>query len=248
MTTTNHPRVNTATHPLILTRLYHRWIPRLAKEPTSTLLLITPLNRFLELRFSRTSTPLLLHATAGTYLRTATHGIRGYTISTADAENQVHTLHHQMNGDILETGMLTDPVDGVEKGYEAVWRISEVNPRLAVVMVLTEGGGMVVRVGAWCQGVMKIGNEVTAERWMRDRGGWRRIAKSGAGRLPCSIACLDRDEEGGEGGKYLRSARGLGFVVSKTLEQGDVVLVEKLEWRVVEKCVWNIDWVGNIDS
>jgi len=98
---------------------------------------------------------------------------------------------------------------------------------------------MVVRVGGWCQGIMKTGEEVTAERWARGKeGGWERVARVGPGILPCMVACMDRDESAGVGGRYWRQARGLGFVVEKTVVEGDRVTMGGVEWKVVERCHW----------
>ena len=254
---------------------------------------MTPLNRFLELRFSRRagtqgSLPVLCHGTAGTYIRTAASGLRGHTISTSadgpgGTENLYHTLHHQLNGDILESGSLpVCVVDGsnddggedegyravggqqqhhhhhhhrhrhVLKPYEAVWRVTEPVPRVCVVLVLKgsslsdvgKGGGggigMVIRVGSWCQGLMKVAGQVTAERWTKDKTGrWERVVRVGAGLLPCMVACMDRDESGTpRGGRYWRQACGLGFAVEKTVAEGDRVVVEGVEWAVVEKRSW----------
>lgn len=141
----------------------------------------------------------------------------------------------------------------VLKPYEAVWRVTEPVPRVCVVLVLKGGGlgdvgrggagggiGMVVRVGGWCQGLMKVAGQVTAERWAKGRAGkWERVVRIGAGLLPCMVACMDRDESGvPRGGRYWRQACGLGFVVEKTVVEGDRVLVEGVEWAVVEKCSW----------
>ncbi|KAA8904867.1 hypothetical protein FN846DRAFT_907599 [Sphaerosporella brunnea] len=241
-------------HPLILTRLYHRWIPRLAKEPTSTLMLITPGNRFLDLRFSRSSAapPLLLHGTSGQYIRTATSGLRAYSVDTlcGQPQNQLHSLLMQENGDLLESGVLCDPSDGAEKRYEAAWRLCEATPRIAVVMLLRGRGGdvvgVIVRVGGWCQGLLAEAGDVTAERWVRAEDGqrqWARVLKAGNGWLPCAAACLDRDEsrDAGvwQGGRYWKEAAGLGFVLEKVVGVGDRVCAgDGREWEVIERSQW----------
>jgi hypothetical protein len=164
---------------------------------------------------------------------------------------------------VREYGTLIDASDRKQKSYEAVWRVGIVAPKVCVVLVLrretavTEaasrplgvGGaparGMVVRVGGLCQGVMiKSGNEVTAERWERSTqdAKWNRVTKVGNDLMPCSVACLDRDEspesEKWQGARYWKEAIGLGFDIEKTVFEGDMVCVGKWEWEVVERCHW----------
>jgi hypothetical protein len=113
-------------------------------------------------------------------------------------------------------------------------------------MVLRGNGGMIgviVRVGGWCQGLLVENGEVTAERWMREQAKWFRVFKVGEGWLPCSVACLDRDEsvEAGlwQGGRYWKEAEGLEFVVEKAVDEGDRVLSgDGREWEIVERSQW----------
>lgn len=58
--------------------------------------------------------------------------------------------------------------------------------------------GMVVRVGQWCQGLIKVRGEVALERWKwspgeedgetAKTGGWQRVARIGRLFLPCALA------------------------------------------------------------
>jgi len=123
-------------------------------------------------------------------------------------------------------------------------------PRVCVVLVLRktvegrEGArGMVMRVGGWCQGVLKTGAETTAERWVRGADGkWSRVFRMGKELLPCGVACLDRDESDGaaawQGGRYWKEAKGLGFVVEKVVTEADRVEIGRWGWEVVERCHW----------
>lgn len=66
------------------------------------------------------------------------------------------------NGDVLETGINTDPATGQETAYEELWTESPVD------VIPEEGGkystvlradtptarGMVLRIGGWCQGLL----------------------------------------------------------------------------------------------
>lgn len=52
--------------------------------------------------------------------------------------------------------------------------------------------GMVIRVGQFCQGVLRAGDEFAAERWeWTEQGGWRKVFASGSNGLnmPCDVAC-----------------------------------------------------------
>jgi hypothetical protein len=93
------------------------------------------------------------------------------------------------NGDILETGEMLDFDDGMVKTYEEVWRDEDTRPGVAVVMELVgdvERAGLVVRVGKWAQGIVKIlttGVTVT-ERWRHDEDNVRGVQKL-VGRWAC---------------------------------------------------------------
>lgn len=75
--------------------------------------------------------------------------------------------------------------------------------------------GMVIRIGGWCQGVLRMGEGFTVERWERGGVGWERIFREGVGEVPCGVVC----EGVGEGGR-----------------EGEVVEFGGGVWRVVE--VW----------
>lgn len=81
----------------------------------------------------------------------------------------------QSNGDVLEQGKNVDPDTGVVKAYEELWRNLEVEAvgqekGFASVVLRVQDDrmgarGMVVRVGGWCQGILKVGDDITTERW-----------------------------------------------------------------------------------
>jgi hypothetical protein len=52
--------------------------------------------------------------------------------------------------------------------------------------------GTIVRVGQFCQGVLRVGDDFAAERWeWTEQGGWRKVFASGSKSLnmPCDVAC-----------------------------------------------------------
>ena len=120
------------------------------------------------------------------------------------------------NGNTLEEGeMMND--SGIIQPYEEIWKDEEVYPEFAVVYVCCEGWssadvdakrpldgdyadskwgesaiksvcGMVIRVGSWCQGLLKSGGVVTAERW-KYKERWMLECKTGNTLLPCKTIC-----------------------------------------------------------
>lgn len=162
------------------------------------------------------------------------------------------------NGDWLEKGKMLDFDDGKVKAYEEVWRDSEILPRISTVLVLEEDGGKafqinsaadaakgtIVRVGNYCQGIMKVKGEVTCERWTLDQGAeeWRRIFRTGMGVLPCQVACIDhsvqaKDEmQGGsdiEGNHEIRK-----FEIHTEIHNRDEITYGEHKWRIVENSTW----------
>ncbi|KAF2226386.1 hypothetical protein BDZ85DRAFT_229709 [Elsinoe ampelina] len=124
-------------------------------------------------------------------------------------------LFPQPDGRTLEKGTMCNPATGREEGYEEMWRDEDVSPvgkeggKKAVVLELSErdgegrewARGMVVRVGRWAQGMVKVATEVSCERWEWNEGkGWERKVKVGRLWLPCCVAW----EEGVEVGKEVR--------------------------------------------
>ncbi|KAI9864952.1 MAG: hypothetical protein M1830_006070, partial [Pleopsidium flavum] len=99
--------------------------------------------------------------------------------------------------------------------------------------------GLVVRVGGWCQGIVKVKGEVSVERWKyaekkekgsggvrvendveevageTDLGDWQRVIRLGPGALPCSLT----------------------FTPAK-MKEGNVVKAGDTKWTVIEKHEW----------
>ncbi|KAF4552281.1 Hypothetical protein D9617_10g072620 [Elsinoe fawcettii] len=131
-------------------------------------------------------------------------------------------LFPQPDGRSLETGTMLNPATGKVEAYEEMWSDGHVTPigkeegKRAVILDLREvdaGGrewakGMVVRVGKWVQGIVKVVREgggegmveVSCERWEYAEKGWERRVKIGRLWLPCAITW----EEGVRVGKEVR--------------------------------------------
>lgn len=130
----------------------------------------------------------------------------------------------QPNGDVLERGTQKHPVTGLECEYEELWAdldvevVSNEETRVSIVLK-TENSekkarGLVVRAGSWCQGILKIGDKLTVERWQCIDSEWNRIARIGDGVLPCDSTFIDQSLE------------------------GDLVKSGDLHWTVVENFCW----------
>ena len=113
--------------------------------------------------------------------------------------------HPELPDVTLERGKMRHPATGEIREYEEGWKDVEILPvggsnngqRCSVVLETVSdathsaetGRGLIVRVGQYCQGIIRVGPSVTSERWMWDADeGWTRVARIGEGaRLPCHI-------------------------------------------------------------
>lgn len=154
----------------------------------------------------------------------------------------------QPNGDILEKGKSSDPVTGEEIEYEELWHDLHVEAfgkkdnRSSLVMKAHEPErnirGMAIKIGGWCEGILKVEDELTVERWEwkptecdsnvactesskeeeRTRNDWIRTIKIGQGTLPCKEICSRSY------GKF-----GLNAVLKSTTD---------IDWKVAEEYYW----------
>ncbi|KAJ9150318.1 hypothetical protein NKR23_g3728 [Pleurostoma richardsiae] len=124
--------------------------------------------------------------------------------SRAHAAEQIRDegdMFPQPDGTTLETGKMVNPATGVETDYEEVWKDEEpiwidgASVPCTVLQLQDDDRGvrgMVVRLGQYCQGVMREGDDFTAERWEWRAARWALTARVGNGRVPCSgVANLD---------------------------------------------------------
>lgn len=97
---------------------------------------------------------------------------------------------------VLEKGNMVNPETGIPTDYEEVWIEREMNAvpgdEGCQVVVLefdrgVEERGRVLRFGKLCQGLLRKGDEVVAERWeWNEEEGWTRSLLVGRdGALPC---------------------------------------------------------------
>ncbi|KAF2843277.1 hypothetical protein M501DRAFT_994147 [Patellaria atrata CBS 101060] len=114
----------------------------------------------------------------------------------------------------LEKGEMANPATGVVSPYEELWEDVaiepvEAEPYLRCVVLVTESTesatrGVVIRLGRFCQGILKIGEDTTVERWewnlygrepnpnenKAGNGVWRQV-RYGQHSLPCAVATSD---------------------------------------------------------
>lgn len=129
----------------------------------------------------------------------------------------------QENGDVLERGKSTDAATGLVYEYEELWHDLEAVPlgkkhnRSSLVLMAEDPErnlkGMAVKIGGWCQAIVKVEGALTVERWelkpaastdtedqdkerkheIRTRNDWVRTFKMGAEPLPCEYMCSNTD-------------------------------------------------------
>lgn len=226
-------------------------IPEPFIEPTSTLLLISPECRFIDVRVARDDTSLLLVASIGT------------CALTRDVAAFVHTLHLRPTPVPCRTLAATETLANADvlhrhDGYEEIWRPAEIEPPpLCIVLELKQIAnptgdwrrapedcrGLVVRIGRWCQGMVKGRRDAapTVERWRLGDKGWERVSRVGKEVLPCAVACMDQDESPDgrfQGGRYWKKALGTNLVVNKVVRKGERVFLGRTQWEVVERSEW----------
>lgn len=187
-------------------------------------------------------------------------GSQGRWIHTIDSRydhpvEDSGSLEQLENGDWLEKGKMLDFDDGQVKEYEEVWRDPDVFPRISTVLALeAESGvsfsiespvdtarGAIVRVGNYCQGIMKVKGKVTCERWILDAGAveWRRVYRIGEGVLPCRVACIDNfvwakgEKQNDTDDDEVRQ-----FKIHTEIHDRDEIFHGEHKWRIVEHSTW----------
>ncbi len=136
----------------------------------------------------------------------------------------------QNNSDVLERGTQVHPLTGVRTEYEELWgdlqveKVGKEEERVSIVLRVENHEsnirGMVVRVGDWCQGIMKSRGALNIERWrwIKTKDNWERLVKIGSSDLPCAIACDNQ------------------MVREKGIR--GIIMFDDLEWNIVEYFSW----------
>jgi len=111
-------------------------------------------------------------------------------------------MYPQPDGAVLEKGNMVNPATGLMTDYEELWTDLEPSStekrqeRWSVVLILDDEAsgtkGMVIRVGEYVQGIIKVNRQITVERWAWEDGkdgakAWTRMVRLGDYFLPCSL-------------------------------------------------------------
>lgn len=126
----------------------------------------------------------------------------------------------------LEHGHAFHPHLKAVKSHEEMWEDEDVlstevtGKKMCVVLGLSDDEkgirGAIIRLGQYVQGIVVMGNEITAERWeWTKEGKWKRTKRVGRQMLPCAV---------------LMGTMGMGV--------GEVVRYGEFEWRVQEIWEW----------
>jgi len=135
----------------------------------------------------------------GEMVNPATGQLTGYVEGWRDGEigvvpvpgeGVVRGFHAELRG----RGVSIDGLrDGAEGGGEL--KATDDESRLSIVLqhedVVRKSRGMVVRLGHLCQGVMRVGDDFTHQRWeWTHEDGWRQTCVSGKLAMPCDILTI----------------------------------------------------------
>lgn len=136
--------------------------------------------------------------------KATTHSIWHHWVDShhANAEEVIDEadMYPQTDGRTLEIGRMVNAATGKMTDYEELWKdveplvtsSEEAIPKACVVLQLQDDAhkarGMVMRLGQFCQGVLRVGESVNLERWQwYERGGWKRASRIGDYWLPCGV-------------------------------------------------------------
>lgn len=130
----------------------------------------------------------------------------------------------QQNDVTLETGSMVNPATGVETDYEELWYDEEptsISPEgVACVVFQLQGDsraerGQFIRLGKYAQGVLRIGDTFTAERWLWHEGQskWKRLVKIGDDQVPSLETLLDKNDSSYKEGEKVKTPGGIWTVI-----------------------------------
>ncbi|KAL9049944.1 MAG: hypothetical protein Q9206_005290 [Seirophora lacunosa] len=231
--------------PSISLRKHYRKVPGEPSEPTSTIVLTSPNRSYVDIRafkkpdlsnpvqWAFAGTSESVRDSNGRCFSTWHHWIDSQTDDPALDRGEMIT---QDDGDVLEKGTTVDPDTGEEESYEELWTdlplasgSASEHARICVVLRTeeVENGtkGMVIRIGEWCQGILKKNGAISVERRQRLENGETNTQaekqntttlRSGPDVLPCK-QILGLEEK---------------------LEPGTKIACGASTWKVIEVSTW----------
>lgn len=245
-------------------------MPGEPSEPTSTIVLTSPKNHFVDIRifkqthnhegdeeilpvssldwaFAGQSRSFTLPLRPG-QSQAQSHTVWAHWIDSRTNQPDVDEgdMTELSDGTVLEQGSTRDKSSGLESRYEELWMdlpiesVSAGQDRECIVLLAKQDHGryqgMVIKLGSWCQAILKTDTGLTIERWqalplqhdgslqgpssecpalVRPRQ-WSRCFKIGRHDLPCSLICQEM----------------------RPSQLSDFWNVAGVHWEVVEKQYW----------
>ena len=158
-------------------------------------------------------------------VRTTWHNVWDHWVDSQSDElvSDEGDMSLREDGTVLEEGVNIDPTDGSRQKYEELWEdlpieaMGKKGNRSSIVVRHDDSdngsSGLVVKVGGYCQGILKKDRLLTVERWVhqaesssseavgdlegddstRTRNDWIRVFKIGSAKLPCETVCSRTD-------------------------------------------------------
>ncbi|KAL5605640.1 hypothetical protein FOVSG1_005787 [Fusarium oxysporum f. sp. vasinfectum] len=142
-------------------------------------------------------------------------------ISSRTLDSDAGFMYPQPNDLTLEKGSMVNPDTGIDTAYEELWHDATPTavpgePAVRALVLQTEDEkngvrGSVVRLGCYAQGLIRVGENISLERW-EWKEGWKRTIRMGDAELPIEK-----------------------ILGEETLKEGDTVDVGGREWKVIEE-------------
>ncbi|KAG5662134.1 hypothetical protein KAF25_004373 [Fusarium avenaceum] len=142
-------------------------------------------------------------------------------ISSRELGSDAGFMYPQPDSLTLEKGSMVNPDTGIDTAYEELWHDATPtavpgDSQVRALVLQTEDDengvrGSVVKLGCYVQGLLRVGDGITLERWEWKEGGWKRTVRIGDAELPCEKIV---DEE--------------------ALKEGDAVDIAGRAWNVIE--------------
>lgn len=117
------------------------------------------------------------------------HWVDSRTTEPERATDEGDMFPGKETGTTLETGTMVNPATGTETSYEELWRDEDPQPvagqaKFSVFRLHDDDAqkrGLFVQLGQHAQGVLRVGDSFTAERWQWDSSlsKWNRALKVG---------------------------------------------------------------------
>ncbi|KIL88806.1 hypothetical protein FAVG1_08055 [Fusarium avenaceum] len=142
-------------------------------------------------------------------------------ISSRELGSDAGFMYPQPDSLTLEKGSMVNPDTGIDTAYEELWHDATPtavpgDSKVRALVLQTEDDengvrGSVVKLGCYVQGLLRVGDGITLERWEWKEGGWKRTIRMGDAELPCEK-----------------------IVGEEALKEGDAVDIAGRAWKVIE--------------